>query len=586
MHRSSGLIILATALLLLLPASCKKDPDIQVQQLTDKVNLYERADFQIVVADTFSHPFDSRRVALNMILESPSGQSLFLPAYYETQSESVSVWKARFAPRETGVFSYYFELIREGDALLKSKKGTFAVTSSDKDGFLHADGLWALRFDSGKPFRGIGENVGWEARSWEDPKWTYEYLLRSLAENRANFFRAWMCPWNFPVAWPEVSSTDRYTSSEQYFNPSGSKRLDEVVEMLDSLGLYMMLALNHHGGLIEGGGWELNRYNRVNGGPAATPAEFFTSEEARRMFRDQLRYLVARWGYSTHIGAWEFFNEVDNAVYEGQDSILIPHLAVTEWHREMAASLKSIDPYGHIVTTSVSHREIEGLYALEELDLNQMHIYKRTRQIPVGILRYTEKYGKPFSWGEFGYEWDWNKDFSTFAEEMDHDYRTGLWYGLFHPTPILPMSWWWEFFDARNMTPYFRAVAEINDLMLKAGDGSFEIRDADAGNAEAFAVKCGETYFICVFNESGQDSYGEVAVHDSGSQSDTLYIKVYNPESQEYREAGITSLQNGRIVIPVREDWLQRDSAGSRFLIILAERRPSASVLIFSDGAT
>ena len=538
-----------TLLLPILLCSCGDHSLIQYQQLTENISQYDKAEFQITVADTFSHPYDSRMVALNMILESPSGKSLFLPAYYETQMEGSSIWKARFTPQEAGVYSYHFELIRNGEEKAVSKNGNFTTSASEKDGFLHIDGFWTLKFDSGKPFRGIGENVAWEARARENPKWTYDYFLASLAENKANFFRVWMCPWNFPVAWPEVSSTKRYTSSEEYFNPSGIKRLDEVVQMIDSLDLYMMLALNHHGGIIEHRGWEHNRYNEANGGPAATPETFFTSEEAREMFKNQLRYIVARWGYSPHIGAWEFFNEVDNAVFSRQDSIIIPHKAVTDWHKEMAAYLKSIDPYGHIVTTSVSHREIEGIYALEELDLNQMHVYKRTKQIPEEILMYTEKYHKPFSWGEFGYEWDWNKDFSAFADEMDHDYRIGLWYGLFNPTPILPMTWWWEFFDGRNMTPYFKSVAEINDQMLQAGGGTYEITEAHAGNAEAYAVKCGETCFVYLLNDSGQTFNGDVEITVSGSETTDFIVKAFDPDSREYHDVGKTASQNGKIII-------------------------------------
>lgn len=530
--------------------SCRGNSLIQDQQITESVSLYDKAEFRISVLETFSNPHDNREVELNMILESPSGKSLYLPAFNESQGEGISVWKARFAPQEVGEYTYHFELVRRGEERDISKGGSFNAEASGKDGFLHTAGLWTLKFDSGKPFRGIGENVGWEARSHEDPKWTYDYLLASLSENNANFFRVWMCPWNFPVAWPEVSSTKRYTSSDEYYNPGGIKRLDEVVRMIDSLDLYMMLAFNHHGGIIENSGWQLNRYNAANGGPAATPAEFFTSPEAKAMFKNQLRYIVARWGYSPHIGAWEFFNEVDNAVYHGQDSIIIPHKPVTEWHREMAAYLKSIDPYGHIVTTSVSHREIEGLYALEELDLNQMHVYKRTKQIPEEILMYTEKYHKPFSWGEFGYEWDWNKDFSKFTEEMDHDYRIGLWYGLFNPTPILPMTWWWEFFDERNMTPYFKSVAEVNDLMLKAGGGSFERIAATAGKAEAYSVKCGETYFAYVLNDSGSTFAGNVEISTPAVDATDYLVKAFDPETRTYAEVGEIASQNGKIIIP------------------------------------
>ncbi len=547
----------------LLLAGCDENSMIRHRLLTEEPLQYEKTEFLIIVADTFSRPYDSRVVALDMILESPSGKDLLLPAWFEGQEDGTTTWKVRFTPQETGEYMYHFSLSRGGHERDESESGSFTAGASEGDGFLHTDGLWTLGFDSGKPFRGIGENVGWESRSFEDPKYSYDYLLASLSRNKANFFRVWMCPWNFPVAWPQVSQTDRYASTDRYYNPDGIRRLDEVVEMIDSLDLYMMLAFNHHGGLIEGGGWELNRYNAVNGGPAATPAEFFTSPEARAMFRDQLRYIVARWGYSTHIGAWEFFNEVDNAVFTRGDSIRIPHAAVTDWHREMAAYLKSIDPYGHIVTTSVSHREIEGMYALEELDLNQMHVYKRTRQIPEGILLYTSRYRKPFSWGEFGYEWDWNKDFSTFAEEMDHDYRVGLWYGLFHPTPILPMTWWWEFFDERNMTPYFRSVAEINSLMLEAGQGSFDMLEAQAGKAEAYAVRCGETVFVYLLNDSGKAFSGEVEVVLSGGDLEYV-VKAYDPETRQFLEKGPCRPTAGKLQIP----GIELENRQSRIFIL------------------
>ena len=215
----------------------------------------------------------------------------------------------------------------------------------------------------------------------------------------------------------------------------------------------------------------------------------------------------------------------------------------------MASYLKEIDPYDHIVTTSVSHREIEGLYALEELDLNQMHIYKRTKQIPEGIMQYTEMYNKPFSWGEFGYEWDWNKDFSKIAEEFDHDFKIGLWYGLFHPTPVLPMSWWWEFFDERGMTGYFNSVSEINGLMLSAGKGSFEQLETSAGTVESYGVKCGERLYVYVLNDSGSSENLIVRVSANLDNQSRLSVKAFNPETRSYHELKETFIENGSLTI-------------------------------------
>ena len=59
------------------------------------------------------------------------------------------------------------------------------------------------------------------------------------------------------------------------------------------------------------GQWPVNPYNTVNGGPAKTPADFWTDPTARALYRRRLRYLVARYGSQTSIAFWELWNETD-----------------------------------------------------------------------------------------------------------------------------------------------------------------------------------------------------------------------------------------------------------------------------------
>ncbi len=503
------------------------------RQITRDVKQYEKAEFRIVLEETFQNPYNQREIALNMILRSPSGKSITLPCFFDESKENSTTWTARFTPREIGEYKYHFECLRGNKIEEQSSVESFSSSPSNDDGFLHINDLWTLRFDSGKPFRGIGENVGWEPRSFSNPKWTYDYLLPRLSQNGANFFRSWMAPNNFPLEWKTVRHTNRYTNTDEYFNPDGIRRLDEVVELADSLGLYMMLTFDSHNALIEGNQWDIHNYNKKNGGPAETPTEFFTLPESRERYRNRLRYIVARWGYSPHIAAWEFFNEIDNAAFSDTDTTIIPHEAITDWHREMTAYLKEIDPYNHIVTTSVSHRQIEGLYSVDEIDLNQMHIYKRTEQIPAGVKRYTKRYRKPFVWGEFAYEWDWNKDFGVIGDEMDFDYKRGLWYGMFSPTPILPMSWWWEYFDERGLTTYFRGVREINDLMLEAGKGSFEHIEAQSRGAESYAVKCGDTWFAYLLNSSTSTQTADIWIPGVVREA-IASLQLFDPAQRSY----------------------------------------------------
>lgn len=534
--------------ILLVLTGCSDSVFQSQKRISSVARQYSKVEFSLVLNETFENPYDQREVTVDMILQSPSGKSLRLPCYFEKNENGKSFWKARFAPQELGRYSYRFERTRNGSEKALSSVDDFVSEPSGKDGFLHAYDLWTLRFDSGKPFRGIGENVGWEPRSFSDQKFTYDYLLPRLSKYGANFFRSWMSPNNFPLEWKTVRHTKRYQDTNEYFNPGGAKRLDEIVEMADSLGLYMMLAFDSHNALIEGNQWEIHNYNQANGGPAKTPTEFFTLEESRQRYKNRLRYIVARWGYATSIAAWEFFNEIDNAAFSKRDSIIIPHEAIVSWHREMAEYLRGIDPYDHIVTTSVSHRQIEGLYEIDAIDINQMHIYKRTHQIPRGVVAFTREYKKPFVWGEFAYEWDWNKDFSVIAEELDFDYKRGLWYGLFSPTPILPMSWWWELFDERGLTPYFQGVRQISDRMLQAGNGSFETIKVQADDVEVYGVRCGESVFVYILNNSQRPCSTGVLIEEILVVED-ISVEVFDPSIVEYRAHSDVTSENGKILI-------------------------------------
>lgn len=542
-------------MLVSLSASCSKETITSHSLLTREVRQFDKAEFDIVVNGDFANPYDQREVMLDMVLKAPSGKVLRLPCYYDLTSKKPG-WKARFAPQESGEYSYHFEVTTKAGKESSEEKNFESLPSSE-NGFLHINDFWTLKFDNGTLFRGIGENVGWESRSFEEDKWTYDYLLPTLSNNGANFFRTWMCVWNLPVAWPKVNDTKRYTNSQNYYNESGIRRFDDLVNMSDSLGLYFMVSIDAHGSLLKDGQWHLNPHNAINGGPALTPKDFFADDESKAMYKNRLRYIVARWGYSPSVGAWEFWNEVDNAVFTPtpHDSVLIDHKIITGWHKEMSAYLKSIDPYEHIVTTSISHRDIEGMNELADIDLNQKHIYNKTHLISPTIHEYTKRYNKPYSIGEFGYDWNWDNVKHEIGPEFDHDYKRGLWYGLFSPTPILPMTWWWEFFDERNMTPYFQSVREINDRMLKSGKGSFEVKDIQAGKLDAYAVQCKDDQFIYLLNNT-KDKVS-TTIHLKGIEPASYQLQSFNTNTRAYTNLGIIDVNKNfkhDVKLNARED--------------------------------
>jgi hypothetical protein len=537
--------IIATLLLIL---SIGLQAQIQKTELLNaQVNQYQKAEWNVSLKASWNNPYAFSEIALDMVLTSPSGKQLILPCYYESgKSGNESVWKARFTARESGVYTYQFELKENGKVVSSSQKAEFKVKASKDKGFLNANDFWTFRYDNGELFRGIGENICWESRDEDDSKYfkalqedkrfNYNYMLTKLTADGGNFFRTWMIYWNLPIDWKTVSNNSRYQNTTSPYNESGMKRMDQLVELCDSLGIHMMLALESHVGFM-GDGWKMSSYNVANGGPAKTPYEFFTLSEAKQQYKNKLRLMIARYGYSPSIGAWEFFNEIDNAMYNGKPEDQLPPSIITPWHDEMSTFLKSNDPFKHIVTTSVSHRDIEGMNDLKNMDLNQRHIYKNTAAIPATLREYNLKYNKPYVIGEEGYEWDWSKNFNDFASEMDGDFKRALWYGLFSPTPILPMSWWWEFFENRGMMSYFKKVSEINRSMLEAGKGkfeSFEVKAVQEG-VQAYGVRCEKKNFIYVYNSTATEEI--VRLTEIKMSKNMGNLTLFNTETGKYCSA-------------------------------------------------
>ena len=486
------------------------------------VPQYGAAEFYVTVYGHWDNPYRQEEVTLDLELTAPSGAFLRVPCFYESgdSGKGTSLWIARFTPQEKGTYAFTFAYRENGGEVSHSSTQQFkAVAPAEgRHGILHPNDNWTLRYDDGTLFRGIGINLCWESRDEDDSRffkalherherYNYPVMLKALAEAGGNFTRMWMCSWNFPIDRKADFNNSRYTPSEAYFNPSAVERLDRVLRLADGYGIRIMLC--------------------IGPGDVEADRDFFVSDAAKARYRNHLRYIVARWGWSPAIAMWEFFNEVDNVQFARADSP-IPAEEIVAWHREMAAYLKELDPYGHIVTTSISHRDLEGLNDIPGIDINQKHIYCNTSDIPATIRRYEALHGKPYVIGEFGYEWDWSKNFNDFAGDMEADFRRGLWYGLFSPTPVLPMSWWWEWFDNRGVLSYLRHVRTVSIRMLADGRGAFIPVEASAEGAEAFAVRCGKTTWVYVYNP-GEEPVRKIQV---GSQ--TIELQKIIPSKGEY----------------------------------------------------
>ncbi len=296
-----------------------------------------------------------------------------------------------------------------------------------------------------------GENV-----CWHGARGTYDYddwfcAMQAAGENYA---RLWMCPWAFGVE-TDANSLNRYRLDRAW-------QLDYVLQLAEQRGIYLELCLDYHGMFaVEpdywGGNnyWPQNPYCITNGGPCATPNAFFTNTTAKTIYQKRLRYLVARYGYSPNLLAWQFFNEIDN-VYS-----LLSADDVAAWHGVMGNWMRTNDPFGHLLTTSFTYAEPHPeMWSLPQMDYVCAHSYGPAR--PAATLSTTaqdlrQKYGKPVLIDEYGTSWQgWNRA----ADPYLRGFRQGIWGGALGGSAGTAMSWWWENIHSENAYPTLRRAGD------------------------------------------------------------------------------------------------------------------------------
>ena len=435
-----------------------------VTSSADQVSRYGKLELTVELDATYENPFDPAEVRLDAIFTSPSGQEQIVPGFFlvehrrevHTGSEVLlpeghGAWKIRFAPRETGRYSWRLSL-RDRSGEITGGSGAFQALPADRPGFVRvsrADPHY-FAFDNGQGYFPIGHNLPIYHTSGQ----LGDEAMRKFAEAKENFNRWWMSASGFGIEW-----MDRLG----WYRQDAAARLDLVLDQAQSLGLYYMLCMDTHQDFREQG-WELNPFNAKNGGPCKSPADWFTDETARKHYRNRLRYTVARWGYSPHVLCWEFGNEFEGWANSPQEIQLA-------WHREMADHLRSIDPFGHLITTSFwSNTGPEEFWKLGNIDIVQTHCYTNDDgNVAEAVRRYSlhqwQRFNKPHVFGEFGI-----RSHSTTADKDPQGWaiHNALWAGLFSFCAGGPMPWWHEdYLDKLNLYFHFTALANFTgDLPL------------------------------------------------------------------------------------------------------------------------
>ncbi len=452
--------LMVCALLLLCLGTVQAAPIVTVRPLTvPGLAAYGQAEWAVTLDQSYDNPFDPDEIAVDAVLLGPKAQTLRVPGFWfqdfrreratdgaETLiAQGMPEWRVRFCPPTSGQWKIAITA-RDRSGAGTSPFLSFAVLPSHASGFVRrASGSdHTLQHDNGAPCFLIGENAGWAGRSGLGD---YEAWFASLSRAGGNYARVWLA--NRPLE-HGPKSLGRYDLSNAWY-------FDQVLALAGHSKINCMLALGTYGefttgGYFNEGQWPVNPYNKANGGPAATPADFWTDPAARVFSRHRLRYLIARYGSQTSLAFWELWNETD---------------APVPWLREMSGYLKANDAYKHLVTNSYSTVGNPDAWNLPDIDLTQTHRYgdegsiKDIAPVILNDAREHDRYAKPHLMGEFGISWR-NSDAKFDPTGLATNLHNGLWAGALSGDVGGASIWWWDnYVHPQNLYSLFTGLAKF-----------------------------------------------------------------------------------------------------------------------------
>jgi hypothetical protein len=377
------------------------------------------------------NPFDYTENDIQVTFVGSTGAATTLPAFFD----GGTTWRVRMTPTRHGTVRLD-RITRNGSPVtpVQLSARTFSVAGAPSAGFVRRKGARFV-FDSGAPYYPIGHNIAWKNGGGPD----VPTLLIQAGKVGENWSRIWMNHWdNKNLDWGQTP----YGT----YSLDVARTWDGIVAAADRSGVRFQLVIQHHGPYSSrtDSNWAENPWNVAKGGFLKAPGDFFTDPLARKLTRAKLRYIVARWGYSPGVLAWELFNEVQwcDPIRENRAQVVLA------WHKEMAAFLRAQDRQRHLVTTS-SDTNIAGLY--DGMDFIQPHAYPQ-RALPTVLDASPAAWqGRPIFYGEIG---------PGGAEGDDRAFvHAALWGSLLSGASGAAQYWFWDRYERFGLADEYRSLA-------------------------------------------------------------------------------------------------------------------------------
>ena len=249
-------------------------------------------------------------------------------------------FRVRFAPKYNGIWKCDVRIfLPQTNHTLNAQEFYFNVVESGLPGFVQISENKRYFELEGDLFMPVGSNLpaqgtlgsGYSTNGATTAEYYgYHTNIDDLKRNGANYFRMMFTPWTIEVEFEKLG--DYSNRLERAWE------MDKVVEHIEDIDLRMHLCMTYTTPLTYTGVFSLFRWDWTNPQDTflyckvldgwfpddpgycyhsdpehgvGTIDEFLTDRELIRYYQNRIRYIVSRWGYSTHIVGMELVNEIN-----------------------------------------------------------------------------------------------------------------------------------------------------------------------------------------------------------------------------------------------------------------------------------
>ncbi|MGZ6554065.1 MAG: DUF5060 domain-containing protein, partial [Bacteroidia bacterium] len=505
---------------------------------------------------TAVNPFDPDDISIVATFTSPSGtKDRTINGFYFEDFDYVPTgigreikwddhdtpynFRVRFAPTEVGQWSCSIKVFSPNGKFTPISVFPFPTLGVDciefecvpsvNKGYLEIGAHnRQLRYSgTGESFFAIGQNLPWGVPDyWGTNQFRanefidYDNEVTSLANNGGNFFRMIMAPWSHGIEFEKLGD---YGHTDQTVHPIFATtenrqhqafELDKLFDLCEQRDIYMFLDLELQSNYDYTDPtvppvflWGNYCYNTVG---TSSPTDVLSDVAKQKYFERRLKYIIARWGYSTSLGVLELLSEQDNwDGYKPPPPSSAVVMADNNWNALMASYIKAPAGLGdknHLITTSFADRPVlPSPFDLPVIDITSAHKYgdgkdinyvsrydymNMTSSTSSGTTPLLSFYNKPSIFGEMGMDGD-----EAMEACNDISFHNAMWATAFMGCYGTGLNWAQDHNDAYRAANYpaiknfFNGVDfETNDFTFPQEWTEFTI-PARNNNAEVFALR-------------------------------------------------------------------------------------------------